>query len=73
MTAAMAWDELAADLEGTASSYQTVIDNLTRGAWLGPSSTAMAAASATICRVAADRCGDRRPDWHPGQGGGGRL
>ena len=45
MTAAMAWDELAADLEGTASSYQTVIDNLTTGAWLGPSSTAMAAAA----------------------------
>jgi PPE-repeat protein len=45
MTAATAWDELAADLEGTASSYQTVIDNLTTGAWLGPSSTAMATAA----------------------------
>ena len=33
MTAATAWDELAADLEGTATSYQTVIDNLTTGAW----------------------------------------
>jgi PPE-repeat protein len=45
MTAATAWDELAADLEGTASSYQTVIDNLTAGPWLGPSSTSMATAA----------------------------
>ncbi|MBV9723332.1 MAG: PPE family protein [Mycobacterium sp.] len=45
ISAATAWDELAADLEGTAGSYQTVIDNLTTGSWLGPSSTAMAAAA----------------------------
>jgi PPE-repeat protein len=45
MAAATAWDQLAADLEGTASSYQTVIDNLTTGSWLGPSSTAMATAA----------------------------
>lgn len=45
MSAAMAWDELAADLEGTAISYQTEIENLTTGPWLGPSSTAMATAA----------------------------
>ncbi len=45
MTAATAWDELAADLEGTASSYQAILDGLTSGPWLGPSSTAMAAAA----------------------------
>jgi PPE-repeat protein len=45
MSAAMAWDELAADLEGTAISYQTVIETLTTGSWLGPSSTAMATAA----------------------------
>ena len=29
MAAASAWDELAADLEATATSYQTVIEQLT--------------------------------------------
>jgi PPE-repeat protein len=45
MAAATTWDELAADLESTATSYMTVIDNLTTGSWLGPSSTAMASAA----------------------------
>jgi len=46
MAAASAWDELAADLEATATSYQTVIEQLTGTTWLGPSSARMAAASA---------------------------
>ena len=46
MAAASAWDELAADLETTASSYQTVIQQLTGGPWLGPSSARMASAAA---------------------------
>jgi PPE-repeat protein len=37
---------LAADLESTATQYQTVVTNLTTGAWLGPSSAQMAAATA---------------------------
>jgi PPE-repeat protein len=46
MAAASAWDELAADLETTATSYQTEISQLTGTSWLGPSSARMAAASA---------------------------
>jgi PPE-repeat protein len=46
MAAATAWGELAADLESTAASYQSVIAQLTGAAWLGPSSARMAAATA---------------------------
>ena len=46
MAASTAWNELAADLESTATQYQTVITNLTTGPWLGPSSARMAAAAA---------------------------
>jgi PPE-repeat protein len=46
LEAATAWDSLAADLESTATQYQTVVTNLTTGAWLGPSSAQMAAATA---------------------------
>ena len=45
MAAAAAWNELAADLESTASSYQSVIAQLTGGPWLGPSSARMASAA----------------------------
>jgi len=45
LAAAVAWDELAAELYLTASSYGLVISDLTSG-WLGPSSAAMAAAAA---------------------------
>jgi PPE-repeat protein len=46
MAAASAWDELAADLEATAASYQAVLAQLTGSTWLGPSSARMAAATA---------------------------
>jgi PPE-repeat protein len=46
MAAASAWDELAADLEATAASYQTVVTQLTGTTWLGPSSARMAASTA---------------------------
>jgi PPE-repeat protein len=46
LEAAAAWDSLAADLEGTATQYQTLVTNLVTGAWLGPSSAQMAAATA---------------------------
>ncbi len=45
LEAATTWDELAADLESTATQYQTAITNLTTGAWLGPTSAHMAAAA----------------------------
>jgi PPE-repeat protein len=45
LEAATAWDELAADLEATATQYQTAITNLTTGTWLGTSSTQMATAA----------------------------
>ncbi len=46
MAAASAWNELAADLETTATSYQAVIQELTGGPWLGPSSVQMTSATA---------------------------
>src|ERR1700729_2485051 len=46
MAAASAWDEVAADLESAAASYQTVLTQLTGTTWLGPTSARMAAATA---------------------------
>src|SRR3984885_3975444 len=46
MAAASAWGELAADLETTANSYQTVLAQLTGTTWLGPTSARVAAATA---------------------------
>ena len=46
LAAAAAWNGLAAELHSGASSYGSVISELTGGPWLGPSSTAMAAAAA---------------------------
>lgn len=46
MAAASAWNELAADLESAAASYQAVIAQLTGATWLGPTSARMAAATA---------------------------
>src|ERR1700691_5448739 len=46
MAAASAWDEVAADLESAAPSYQAVLAQLTGASWLGPSSARMAAATA---------------------------
>jgi PPE-repeat protein len=46
LTAAAAWDDLAAELSSTAASYASEISNLTGRAWQGPSSASMAAAAA---------------------------
>ncbi|MGA8544583.1 MAG: PPE family protein [Mycobacterium sp.] len=46
LEAATAWNALSADLESTATQYQTLITNLTTGPWLGPSAARMAAATA---------------------------
>jgi PPE-repeat protein len=42
--AAVAWDDLAAELYSAAASYRSVITGLTVGRWLGPSSLTMASA-----------------------------
>jgi len=47
LTAAQAWQGLAAELHSAASSYQSVVSSLTSGQWLGPASASMAAAAAT--------------------------
>jgi len=47
LTAAQAWQGLAAELHSAASSYQSVVSGLTAGPWLGPASASMAAAAAT--------------------------
>ena len=44
MIAAAAWDELAAELGTATSSYNSVIDELTSGPWIGPTSAAMVSA-----------------------------
>jgi PPE-repeat protein len=44
--AAAAWEGLASEIQSTVSSYSSVIDSLTSGSWLGPSSLNMAAAVA---------------------------
>ncbi|WP_156749877.1 PPE domain-containing protein, partial [Mycobacterium sp. E2479] len=46
LTAAAAWDALAAELQSAASSYRSIIEGLTNEAWAGPSAGAMAAAAA---------------------------
>ena len=45
LAAAAAWDELATELQSTAASYGSTIENLAAGPWTGPSSIAMAAAA----------------------------
>jgi PPE-repeat protein len=47
VTAAEAWEGLAAELHSAANSYQAVVSGLTAGPWLGPASASMAAAAAT--------------------------
>jgi PPE-repeat protein len=47
LTAAQAWQGLAAELHSAASSYQSVVSGLTGGPWLGPASASMAAAAAS--------------------------
>jgi PPE-repeat protein len=47
LTAAEAWQDLAAELHSAASSYQSVVSGLTAGPWLGSSSASMAAAAAS--------------------------
>jgi PPE-repeat protein len=46
VAAAAAWDGLAAQLQSGAAAYGSAISELIGGPWLGPSSTAMAAAAA---------------------------
>jgi PPE-repeat protein len=44
LTAAAAWEGLAAELSAAADSYQSVVAALATGPWLGPASTSMVAA-----------------------------
>jgi PPE-repeat protein len=46
MVAATAWDELAAELGTATAGYRSVIDELTSGPWVGPTSAAMVSATA---------------------------
>jgi PPE-repeat protein len=43
--AASAWDGLASDLSGAASSFDSVVTGLTNGPWAGPASLSMVAAA----------------------------
>jgi PPE-repeat protein len=44
MVAATAWDVLAAELGTAASGYNSIVDELTNGPWVGPASASMVAA-----------------------------
>src|SRR6202451_3200387 len=46
VAAAASWEVLASQLGSAAASYRAVVSDLTSGAWVGPSSVAMAAAAA---------------------------
>jgi PPE-repeat protein len=46
VAAATAWQNLATELQSTATSYSSVLSSLTAGPWVGPSSLAMASAAA---------------------------
>ena len=46
VSAAAAWDALAAELGSAADSYRAIVSELAGGSWAGPSSSAMAAAVA---------------------------
>ncbi|OBH83115.1 PPE family protein [Mycobacterium scrofulaceum] len=46
VSAAAAWDALAAELSSAAAAYRAIVAELTGGAWVGPSSGSMAAAAA---------------------------
>ncbi|OBH64503.1 PPE family protein [Mycobacterium sp. E2479] len=46
VAAATAWQNLATELQATATSYSSVLSSLTAGPWVGPSSIAMAGAAA---------------------------
>jgi len=46
LTAASAWENLAAELHTTASAFDSVTSGLAAGPWTGPAATAMAAAAA---------------------------
>jgi PPE-repeat protein len=46
LTAASAWDRLAAELDSAATSYASVVSGLSEGSWYGPASASMTAAAA---------------------------
>lgn len=46
LSAATAWEGLAADLHSQAANFGSVVEGLTSGEWQGPASTSMAAAAA---------------------------
>ena len=73
LAAAAAWNGLAAELRSAASSYGSVISGLTGGPWLGPSSTAMAAAATPYVAWLSATAEQARAGGRPGPSGGGRL
>ncbi len=70
LAAAAAWDGLAAELHSTATSYGSVISELSAGPWLGAASAAMTAASRTLCGLDEFHRHAGRTDSHPSQSGG---
>ena len=73
LTAAQAWEGLAAELHSAASSYQSVVSGLTAGPWLGPASASMAAAAATYVTWLQRHRRAGRGNGRASQGRGHRL
>src|ERR1700739_3511182 len=69
LEASTAWSGLAADLEATATQYQTLITNLVTGSWLGPSSAQMASATAPYIAWLQGTAATARPTRGPAPAG----
>ena len=69
LEASTAWNALAADLESTATQYQTLVTNLITGPWLGPSSARMAAATAPYIAWLQGTAATAAQTGSPGPGG----
>ena len=73
LAAAAAWENLATELQSTASSYSSVISSLTSGPWMGPSSLSMAAAVAPYVAWMQGTAAQAARSRDPGHRGGKRL
>ena len=73
LAAAQAWGSLADELYTAASAYQSVVSELTSGAWSGPSSTCDVVRGRDLRGMAERHRRTGRTDRRPSPGGGRRL
>ena len=73
MAAAASYNNLAAELSTTATSWESIITNLTTQSWRGAGVGGAAAAAAALCGVAGHHGSRARARGRPGRRIGGRL